>query len=300
MSWYNPASWNWTGGKAAEGLQTQGANGQYAQDYLRQQLGGVTGRQAPMATAAQLGQAAQLNAAQSDQARMQQQQQADYLRNMMTGNQAGAGELGVNRQVSQAQAAQQAMARMGRGGNAALMARNAARNTMDIGLAGAGQAAQAQMQDQQGAAGQLGGMLQGMRGQDIDVAGQNAGFQQQRMMQQGAFDQQTGLSNQDSRLRQMAMNDQASQQYMAQLLGMDAQTFQNELAKRQLAASDKGILGSALQAAGGIGAAYASGGLSSAAGSAARMSPIAAGNPGAGGYYTPQPLGNGLMDPRRM
>lgn len=246
------------GGKATEGLNTQGANSQYAQDFLRNQLGGAGGRQAPMSEAAQLGQAAQLNGGPQDQIRQQQQQQAGFLQGIMGGQQAGAGELAVNRQTGQGLAQQASMARMGRGQNAALMARNAARNSADIGLAGAGQAAQAQMQDQQGAAGQLGQMLGGMRGQDIDLAGQNANLQQQRMLQQGQFQQQTGLANQDARLRQTGMNDAAQQAYMAQLLGMDAQTFQNEMMKRGLAAQDKGALPGLIQAGASIGAAAAS------------------------------------------
>jgi hypothetical protein len=249
------------GGTAGNSINTQGANGAYAQDYLRNQLGSVGGRQAPQTTAAQLGAAAQLNGGPQDQARAQQQQTAGFLQGIMQGNRAGAGELAVNRQVGQATAAQQAAARMARGANAALAARNAARNTADISLSGAGQAAQAQMQDQNAAAGQLGGLLQGMRGQDIDFAGQNAQLAQQRMLQQGAFDQQTGLANQDARLRQMGMNDQASQNYLAQLLGMDQATFQRELAKQQMNAQDKGALGGLLQGAAGIGMTYATGGF---------------------------------------
>lgn len=249
------------GGGATKGLDSKGANTDYAQGFLRDQLGGVTGRQAPTATAAQLGQAAQLAGGPQDQARAQQQATAGYLQSVMGGQRAGAGELAVNRQVGQAQAAQQAAARMARGSNAALAARNAMRGQADLGLAGAGQAAQAQMQDQQQAVGQLGGILQGMRGQDIDFAGQNAQLQQQRMLQQGQFDQQTGLANQDAALRARGMNDAAAQGYLQQLAGLDNAAWMREMQKRQLGQQDTGALGGLMSAAGGIGMTYATGGF---------------------------------------
>jgi hypothetical protein len=249
------------GGGATEGLDTKGTHYNQASGYLQNALGGVDQRRAPLAQAAQLGSAAQLaNGPQAD-ARAQLGGVTSQLQRIMSGQQAGAGELAVNRQVGQATAAQQAAARMARGANAALAARNAARNTADIGVAGAGQAAQAQMQDQANATGQLGGILGQMRGQDIDLAGQNAQLLQQRMLQQGAFNQQTGLANQDARLRQMAMNDQAAQSYLQQMLGMDQAEFQREMMKRQLDAQDSGAFGSLLQGLGSIGSTYATGGF---------------------------------------
>lgn len=240
------------GGEAGNNLPTQGANYNQTQGYLQNALGGADGRIAPQANAAQLAAASQLAGGPQDQARGQMQGVASHLQGIMSGNQAGAGELGVNRQVGQATAAQQAAARMSRGANSALAARNAARNTADIGVAGAGQAAMAQMQDQQGATGQLGGLLQGMRGQDIDFAGQNANLAQQRNMMQGQFDQQTGLANMQSKLQQMGMNDARSQSLIAQMMGMDAQQLQAEMMKQQLNAADKGNFGNILQLGGGL------------------------------------------------
>lgn len=249
------------GGTAGNSINTQGANGEYAQGYLRDQLNSVGNRAAPSAQAAQLGAAAQLNGGPQDQARAGQMNTAGYLNGVMQGNRAGAGELAVNRQTGQAVAAQQAAAHMARGANAAMAARNAARNTADIGLMGAGQAAQAQQADQMGAAGQLGNVYGQMRGQDLDLAGQNAGFLQQRMLQQGQMSQQANLANLDAQLRQTGMNDQARQQYMQQLLGMDQATFQRVMAKEQLNAQDQGHLGGLLQGAAGLGATWASGGF---------------------------------------
>lgn len=268
MSWYDPRDWNYgaaknwlVGGNATKGLDTQGANSGFAGGILRDQLGALGGRAAPTAQAAQLDGAAQLAGGPQDQVRAQQMQTAGYLQGVLGGTQRGAGELAVNRQVGQATAAQQAAMHAARGANAALAARNAMRNTADIGLAGAGQAAQAQLADQQMAAGQLSGLLGQTRGQDLDLAGQNATLQQQRMLQQGAFNQQTGLANQGAQLQMAGMNDAARQGYLAQLLGMDQATFQREMMKRQLASADKGVLPGLLQSGGQLATYAATGGF---------------------------------------
>lgn len=294
MAWYNPGDWdygaakNWlVGGNATKGLDAQGPNAAYAQGYLRDQLGGINGRAAPMAQAAQLGDAAQLNAGPQDQFRAQQAQTAGYLSGIMQGNRPGAGEIAVNRQVSSANAAQQAAMRSARGANAALMARNAMRNQADIGLAGAGQAAQAQLGDQMGAASQLGGILAQGRGQDLDMAGQNAQLQQQRMLQQGGYNQQTALANQAAQLQARGMNDAASQGYLAQLLGMDQAAFQRELMKRQLASQDKGVLPGLLQSGGSLATFAATGGFAGGLPTSQPQSGATAsapGNTGFGGY----------------
>lgn len=212
----------------------------------------------------------QLDYTQANAARAQMQGLAGQLQGVAGGQSAGAGELAVNRQMHSAAAAQQAMARMARGANSVLAARSAARNTMDLGVAGAGQAAQAQMQDQAAARGQLQGLLGGMRGGDL----------QTQQLEQG----------------QQGQNAQIIQSYLAQLMGLDQARMQRGLAHQQVAAQDTGHGAQLLQAAGQAGMMAATGGfgggpiLGGAGGGG--MSPIAAGYPGAGGYYTPQsPIG---------
>lgn len=263
MAWYTPLTnpkWMSTrlfGGKATQGLDTQGPNYNYLSDVMSNQLNTAGNRQAPTVQAAQLGPATQLAGGPQDQVRAQQQQTAGYLQSVMGGQQAGAGELAVNRQVGQATAAQQAAMHSARGANAALAARNAMRNTADIGLSGAGQAAQAQMGDQQMAVGQLSGLLGQTRGQDLDYAGQNAQLAQQRMLQQGAFAQQAGLANQAGQLQQMGMNDAATQSYLQGLASMDQAQWERELAKRQVALGDRGSIGNIFNAGGQMLAQYA-------------------------------------------
>lgn len=127
-----------------------------------------------------------------------QMQQMQQLRGIASGQQMGAGELGAQRQVQNALASQQAMARMGHGQNAALASRNAMRNSAGISLAGAGMGQQAALQDQMGAQGLLTNAMGQGRGQDNQVQ----------------------LANMDAQLRAMGMNDANRISYMNQMIQM--------------------------------------------------------------------------------
>ena len=234
---------NWLFGGGSTKDLPQGPNYyDYASQQLSHQVDGAQGRAAPQAQTAQMGPAQQLASGPQNQAREGQMQTANRLGAVASGQQAGAGELAVNRQVSAQTAAQASAARMARGSNAALAYRNAARNTMDIGQAGAGQAAAAQMQDQQAANAQLGQMYGQMRGQDVDVASQNAQLGQQAMIQQAQMGQQTSLANLQAQLAQSGMNDQQQMAAMQQMLGWDQTKLQAQLQGAQLKSQDKGIL----------------------------------------------------------
>lgn len=209
-------SW-WFGGDATKGMPTQAASTDYQTSYLKNMLGQA---------------APQMNATQSDQVRAQQGQLANILMGITTGNQAGPGELAVQRQVGNAMAGQTAQASMARGADAALAARNAMRNQADIGVNGAGQAGIAQMQDKANAANQLAQILGTQRQQDIGVAqgNQNANMNQQQM--------------------QLSM--------LAQLLGVDQTNLAQDLAKRGLGLKDQGMFPGLLQVYGQMGAGFAS------------------------------------------
>lgn len=170
-----------------------------------------------------------MNTGQSDQARAGQSQLADMLMRTVQGQQKGPGELAVQRQAGSALANQAAMAQMSRGAGSGMAARNAARAGADIGVNAAGQAGIAQLQDRTAAGNQLAGLLGMQRQQDIGVAG----------------------ANQQAQLAQQQQDLQA----MAQMLGVDVATLQQEMAKRQLQMGDKGMLPSLLQIGGQIGAA---------------------------------------------
>lgn len=287
MAWYNPMTWG-----AGQKVKLDPNAGKITDaDELRRRMqmgfNAVQNRQAPQAGYTQVGQVATGTAAQVDprqqaQARAMQAQLAGHLTGVLSGQQAGAGELAVNRQANQAVAQQQAAARMQRGGNAALAGRTAAINTADIGLNAAGQAQQAAVQDQQVAGGQLAGVAGQMREQDIGLAGQNAQLKQQmnvrnldaqdqRVFQQAGLDQATSLSNMQSRLQTMGMNDQAALQYMSQLFGLSATEMQGRLAQEglKLGNYDPGwgreFVGQVLQTGGKIAQHYATGGTDAAA-----------------------------------
>lgn len=228
--------------------------------------GGITSQVAPSATAAQAGPAPQAQAASlqlgADPFRQGQIQQVGQLQGIASGQQQGAGELAAQRQIQQALAAQQAQARMARGGNAALAYRNAANQSAALGATGAGMGQRAALQDQAQAQAALTGALGQGRGMDVNVAGQNAGFAQQAGLQNAQMGQQTNLANaglqqqaglQNAQLAQQ-QQQQNAQNYLAllqQLYGLNA----TELGFAQapvLAANQTqaGLLGGALSAGG--------------------------------------------------
>lgn len=211
---------NWlTGGNATNGMSSGPASADYQNNYLQ----GYLSAGAPV-----------MNTAQVNQTRGQQQQLGDMLFNTARGVTPGAGELAVQRQANRALANQTSTAQMARGANAALAARNAARNSADIGVNAAGQAGIAQLNDTTAAQSQLGQLLGTQRAQDIQVAGANQQAELgQRQLQLGA---------------------------LAQMLGVDEATLRQDLAKRGLNLQDQGMLGTLLQIGGSIGAAAAGGG----------------------------------------
>lgn len=285
------------GGDATKNFDNKLNHYDSATAQLGQMATDAQGRQAPMAQAAQLGapyqmQTHQLAPGQMDQSRGGLMGVANRLGAVASGQQAGAGELAVNRQFGQGASALQSAARSAHGANAALAYRNAMRATADMGLGAAGQAAQAQMQDQANANQQLGSIYGGMYGQDANVAAQNAQLGQaagamnaqlgqQAMLQQGQFNQQTALANQGAALQQRSMNDAMQIQALGQQLGWDQARINAEIAKANVAANDKGILPGLIGAAGTAAAAYATGGASAAAG-------MGQGSQGGGGAAIPQ------------
>lgn len=176
-----------------------------------------------------------MDTSQSNDARAQQGTLAGMLFKTASGQTPGPGELAVQRGINQAQAQNTSAAQMSRGADAALAARNAGRARVDIGVNGAGQRGIAQMGDVNNAQNQLSGLLGMQRQQDIGVAGAN---------------QQAQLAQQQQQL-----------QAMAQMLGVDVATLQQDLARRGLAQQDKGMFPSLLQIGGQIGAAAATGGF---------------------------------------
>ena len=154
-----------------------------------------------------------------DDFRQRQLATADRLQGVLTGEEAGAGELAARRAGQRAMAQQMAAANMARGSNAALAARSAAGNMGRIGTDMAGQAQQAAMQDQMAAQAQLGQILGQGRGQDVQTAQMMA--QQQQMRDQArlqALQQMFGISDAEMRARQQ--QDQLRVQQAQTMMGL--------------------------------------------------------------------------------
>lgn len=223
-SWTEGAKNFLFGGNATEGMASGPEHGAAAGRFIQDQLAQSQGRPAPV-----------FESADAAMARNQQLILANELRKIASGQQVGAGEMAVNRQVGQATAGQQSNAMMARGSNAPLAARAAARNTADIGVNGAGIAAGAQLQDASNAQGQLAGILNGMRGQDIAI----------------------GQGNQNATLGQTGMNQQYSLGLLGSQLGYDQAALNQDAVKRGIDMQDKGIFPQLLAAGAQIGGAAA-------------------------------------------
>lgn len=235
MSWYDPTSWNvdWFGGNSTQKPSTNYAHQGQIEDTITQGLSSTANRAAPQVSMPQ-GQQPQ------EQWRGLQMQQANQLAGIASGQQQGAGEMAARRAAQAASAQQVGLANMQRGGAAPGAGLAAARNMVNIGAAGAGQAQQAALQDQQAAQGLLTGALSQGRGGDF---------------QQAQLNQQVQLANLDAQLRQTGMNDQARLQYLAQLTGMDANQLQASLVQYQSDKQSPGLIGGLMNAGGQIGAA---------------------------------------------
>jgi hypothetical protein len=163
-------------------------------------------------------------------------------------------------------AAQQSLAQTGRGGP--LAAFNAANNMGQLGAQAAQGSAMARVAEQQMALNQLGLTLHGARGSDEEMSRFNAGAQNQ-----------TALANLDAQLRSRGMDDQTRLQILSQLGGQNTRQAMTPGLGDQILAGGAGISSflSSQRAANNSQGGYGS------------LSPIAAGNPGSGGYWTPQP-----------
>lgn len=207
-------------------------------DYAHQQYANILGQAAPTIHGAQI------QPWQVSQGRAGMLDVAGRLGGIASGQQRGAGEIAANAQLGRATAAQTAAARMAHGANAALAYRNAARNTADIGLAGAGMAAQARLQDQGQANTQLGQIYGSLYGQDANVASQNAQLAQAAQ-----------LANQQATMQTQAQRIQA----LGSMLGWDQATINAQIAQTNAAIAQQhennnqpNFLGNLLQGAGQI------------------------------------------------
>lgn len=184
--------------------------------------------------AQQAAQAQAADPAAQAQWRQMQFNQAQQLARMANGQQQGAGELAVQRQVQNALAAQQAATRNVRGGgNAGLGLLAGARNAAGVGLSGAGQGQQAASQDQWNAMGALSGALGQGRQQDLGLM---------------------GTQQQNNQFNAQAQNERYGQNLNA-LSANDAQRMQAQQAAMGSTLGQQGLLGGLISAGGQLGGA---------------------------------------------
>lgn len=189
-------------------------------NHESQIMGAVNQGMATNRTAPQVGMANPFRDAQMGQ--------LSQLQGLASGQQQTAGELAAYRGAQQAGAQQQAMARMARGGDAALAQRGAANNMAGISSNAAGQAQRSALEGQMQAQGLL-----------TQAAGQGRGQ-----------DMQVQIANMDSQLKQMGMDDATRLAYLQQMTGMDAATLQAQMQQYATAMGKPGLLGPLLSAGG--------------------------------------------------
>lgn len=211
-------------------------------DALGQAMGNVQQRQAPVATAANAPNAAQMIAAQinpqANALRGEQLQDIEALRRAATGAGPSAAELQMRQGLDRGMAAQRSAAASMRGVNPALAQRMTTDNIANLQADVAGQTGVLRAQEQAAARDALAQAMYAARGQDIGLATTQAGLQQQADManmqanQQAAmlgagFEQQTALANQQAALMAAGQGDAAMARYLG--LGMGGEDAANRL-----------------------------------------------------------------------
>lgn len=191
--------------------------GEYKPDENAANIPGAPALQGQLATGAAAAgqrlapsmQAAQIDGAQQGEFRTQQSGLAQALQAQAAGQGPSLAQGQLHQATDRNLAQALALAQSQRGAGGAGFARNVATQQAAIGQQAAADSAQLRLQEQQQAQNSLGQLLAGARGQDLALAGQNAGFQQQASVQ-----------NQQAGLQQQALNDNLTQFYVAQGLSL--------------------------------------------------------------------------------
>ncbi len=197
------------------------------QDELNAALAGAMNRQTPTMSAAGMGSGATIDQVQSGQARDQLQALADALRARSQGQAPSLAELQMRQGLDQSIASQRSLALSQRGMSRAAANRLASQGIAGAQLGAASNAAMLRAAEQAQVEQALGGVLSGMRGQDIGVATSQAGLRQDASKTNAGFKQQANLANQAAEFTNRGQMDAATQGY----LGMG---YGNELAQARL------------------------------------------------------------------
>jgi hypothetical protein len=247
-------------GAVAEG-ENQAAFGDPMGGYNKQQLASaLAARQAqpvqqmqaatlgPMQNAqGSMSGGSQINTLPQEQTRAQQMALGQQLARTASGQGPSVAQEQLKQATDQNIRQQQSLAASMRGVNPALAARNAQMGAASAQQQAAGQASTMRAQEALSAQGQLGGLLSGVRGQDIGLgteqaqlgqqnqqfnAGQanalaqfNAGQQNQGTMQQGQFNQAAAQANLGAGVDQQKQLDEMTKYYTQNGLSIDQAQF---------------------------------------------------------------------------
>lgn len=194
-------------------------------------------------------QTAQIATGPQDQFRGRQMSLADALQAQSMGQGPSLAQSQLQQGLNQNIKNQMALAATQRGGSPGLGQRQLAQNIAGANQQAAMQAAQTRMAEQMSAREQLGGVLQGGRGQDIGLASSQADLQQQSNMANASAQNQFALQNQQNR---MALEKLRADQ-SAGAAGLSANAYEGAAGRRQnfisgigqgatsMAASDKNL-----------------------------------------------------------
>jgi hypothetical protein len=190
------------------------------QGTLDSAMAGAQNRQTPLAQAAQAG-SATIDQTQGNQSRGQLEALAQALTARSQGRAPSLAELQMNQGLSSAISAQRAQAASARGVSPGMAQRLAAQGIASAQADIAGQGAMLRAAEQAQTEQALGGLLSGMRAQDLGVATSQAGLQQQTNLANAGFTQQANLANQAAEFTNRGQMDSALSTYLGMGMGRE-------------------------------------------------------------------------------
>ena len=170
-------------------------------------------RKAPTATAAQMG-TAQVDGTQQAEFRQGQSALAKALADQANGKGPSLAQAQLKQATDRNLSQALALKASGRGQGGASAMRAVEDQRASISQQAAADSSSLALNEQMGARNALGQVLAGARGQDIALASEQAGLNQQSMATNAQMEQQAGLANQQAAIEQGGMNDRMVQFYL--------------------------------------------------------------------------------------
>lgn len=200
------------GTAAINAIAGTGANMQNIQNQAQAYANQANTRTTPVAQAA-TSNAAQVNMG-ANVGAQEEQQAFNGLSSYANGSAPSAAAIQQKQGIDSTIAAQAAAAGSARNGAAGSAQFNSMTNMANTDQAAVGQAAALRANEQQAGMQQLSGLAQGIQGQNIGLATNQAGLTEQTNLSNAGNTQQTNLANQNSTLANQAQANQMIQQYL--------------------------------------------------------------------------------------